>query len=164
MSSDRVIVDTIKMAQDLLRQNLPPTRHLTDAATVMRFRELIRSQAHAGRTLSCRVSASNNHGSTSATSAPVPPVLPVNLILPVISGLDQPEVGQELSCSQGTWIGAVDHYKQWQRGTTNIAGATASTYTPVAADVAQTLRCMVTGTNPGGSLPVYSNTTQAVIP
>jgi len=45
MSSDRVIVDTIKMAQDLLRQNLPPTRQLTDAATVMRFRELIRSQA-----------------------------------------------------------------------------------------------------------------------
>jgi hypothetical protein len=45
MSSDRVIVDTIKMAEDLLRQNLPPTRHLTDAATVMRFRELIRSQA-----------------------------------------------------------------------------------------------------------------------
>ena len=33
------------MAQDLLRQNLPPTRLLTDAATVMRFRELIRSQA-----------------------------------------------------------------------------------------------------------------------
>ena len=39
-----MIVDTIKMAQDLLRQNLPPTRNLTDAA-VMRFRELIRSQA-----------------------------------------------------------------------------------------------------------------------
>jgi hypothetical protein len=33
------------MAQDLLRQNLPPTRNLTDAATVMRFRELVRSQA-----------------------------------------------------------------------------------------------------------------------
>ena len=45
MSSDRVIVDAIKMAHDLLRQNLPPTRLLTDAATVMRFRELIRSQA-----------------------------------------------------------------------------------------------------------------------
>ena len=42
---DRVIVDTIKIAQDLLRQNLPPTRNLTDAATVMRFRELVRSQA-----------------------------------------------------------------------------------------------------------------------
>ena len=33
------------MAQDLLRQNLPPTHNLTDAATVMRFRELVRSQA-----------------------------------------------------------------------------------------------------------------------
>ena len=37
--------ETIKIAQDLLRQNLPPTRNLTDAATVMRFRELVRSQA-----------------------------------------------------------------------------------------------------------------------
>jgi len=45
MSSDRVIVDTIKVAQDLLRQNLPPTHNLTDATTVMRFRELVRSQA-----------------------------------------------------------------------------------------------------------------------
>jgi uncharacterized protein (DUF1778 family) len=45
MSSDRVIVDTIKMAQDLLRQNLPPMHNLTDAATVLRLRELIRSQA-----------------------------------------------------------------------------------------------------------------------
>ena len=45
MSSDRVIVDAIKVAQDLLRQNLPPTRNLSDAATVMRFRELVRSQA-----------------------------------------------------------------------------------------------------------------------
>jgi hypothetical protein len=45
MSSDRVIVDAIKVAQDLLRQNLPPTHSLTDAATVMRFRELVHSQA-----------------------------------------------------------------------------------------------------------------------
>ena len=45
MSSDRVIIDAIKMAQDLLSQNLAPTRNLTDAATVMRLRELIRSQA-----------------------------------------------------------------------------------------------------------------------
>ena len=45
MSSDRTIVDAIKVTQDLLRQNLPPTHNLTDAATVMRFRELVRSQA-----------------------------------------------------------------------------------------------------------------------
>jgi hypothetical protein len=45
MSSDRVITDAIKVAQDLLRQNLPPTHNLTDAAAVLRFRELVRSQA-----------------------------------------------------------------------------------------------------------------------
>jgi hypothetical protein len=45
MGSDRIIVDAIKVAQDLLSQNLPPAHNLTDAATVMRFRELIRSQA-----------------------------------------------------------------------------------------------------------------------
>src|SRR5262245_1282794 len=45
MSSDRIIVDAIKVAQNLLRQNLPPTHTLTDAAAVLRFRELVRSQA-----------------------------------------------------------------------------------------------------------------------
>ena len=45
MSSDRIIADGIKVAQDLLRQNLPATHNLTDAAVVFRFRELVRSQA-----------------------------------------------------------------------------------------------------------------------
>ena len=45
MSSDRIIVEAIKVAQDLLSQNLPPAHNLTDAATVMRFRDLIRSRA-----------------------------------------------------------------------------------------------------------------------
>jgi hypothetical protein len=37
MSSDRLIVEAIKVAQELLRQNLPPTHNLTDAATVLRL-------------------------------------------------------------------------------------------------------------------------------
>ena len=45
MSSDRIIVDAIKVAQDLLAQNLPAAQNLSDAAAVMRFRELVRSQA-----------------------------------------------------------------------------------------------------------------------
>jgi hypothetical protein len=45
MSSERIIVDAIKVAQDLLSQNLPATQNLSDAAAVMRFRELVRSQA-----------------------------------------------------------------------------------------------------------------------
>ncbi len=42
---DNVIIDAITVAQNLLWQNLPPAHNLTDAATVMRFRELVRSQA-----------------------------------------------------------------------------------------------------------------------
>jgi hypothetical protein len=45
MSSARVIVDAIKMAQRLLWQNLPPTYSMPDATTVMRFRDLVRSPA-----------------------------------------------------------------------------------------------------------------------
>ena len=45
MSSDRIIVDAIKVAQALLLQNLSPTHNSTDAATVMRFHELVRSPA-----------------------------------------------------------------------------------------------------------------------
>jgi hypothetical protein len=45
MSYDRAIVDAIKVAQNLLWQNLPPTHNLSDAATVLRFRELLCSPA-----------------------------------------------------------------------------------------------------------------------
>jgi hypothetical protein len=45
MSSDRVIIDALKMAQRLLWQNLAPTHNLPDATTVMRFRDLVRSPA-----------------------------------------------------------------------------------------------------------------------
>src|SRR5258707_13193523 len=45
MSSDRVIIDAIKMAQRLLWQNLAPTHNLPDATTVMRVRDLVRSPA-----------------------------------------------------------------------------------------------------------------------
>src|SRR5262249_10988633 len=41
MSSDRVIVEALKVAQVLLCQNLPPKHNLTDAATVLRLLEVI---------------------------------------------------------------------------------------------------------------------------
>jgi hypothetical protein len=45
MSSERTIVDAIKVAQYLLWQNLPSIHNLSDAATVLRFRELVQSPA-----------------------------------------------------------------------------------------------------------------------
>ena len=46
MSSDRVIVQALKLAHNLMLvcQNVPPT-HLTDAATVLRLREVAHSPA-----------------------------------------------------------------------------------------------------------------------
>jgi hypothetical protein len=44
MSSERIIVEAIKVAQELLCQNLPAVQKLSDAALVMRLRELVRSQ------------------------------------------------------------------------------------------------------------------------
>ena len=43
MSSDRTIVDAIKVAQTFLSQNLPPAYNLPDSATVTRVRELVHS-------------------------------------------------------------------------------------------------------------------------
>ena len=45
MSSGRVVIDAVKMAQRLLWQNLAPTHNLPDATTVTRFRDLVRSPA-----------------------------------------------------------------------------------------------------------------------
>ena len=45
MSSDRAIIDAVNVAQNLLRQNLPLRHNLTDAAIVLRFRELVGSPA-----------------------------------------------------------------------------------------------------------------------
>jgi hypothetical protein len=41
MSSDRIIVEALKVAQVLLSQKLPPKHNLTDATTVLRLREVI---------------------------------------------------------------------------------------------------------------------------
>ena len=42
MSSDRVIIQALKLAHNLVCQNLPPA-HRTDAATVLRLREVAHS-------------------------------------------------------------------------------------------------------------------------
>jgi hypothetical protein len=75
---------------------------------------------------------------------------PVNAVLPVIFGSAQ--VGQTLSCSQGTWSGSTpqSYSYQWQADGTSIGGATSSTYVVQAADQGHTLTCEVTATNSAG--------------
>jgi len=87
---------------------------------------------------------------------------PVNTVAPVVSGTAT--FGQTLSTTNGTWTGSPPptYTYQWQRGVSNIGGATSSTYTLVSADVGNTIRCVVTATNALGSSSANSNSTATV--
>ena len=107
------------------------------------------------------VTATNSGGSTLSTTsnatARITYPKPVLTARPVISGT--PRVGQTLTVNAGSWDNLPTSYAYaWQRcsdGTlsscVDIAGATSSTYQPVAADVSRYLRVSVTAINSGGS-------------
>lgn len=87
---------------------------------------------------------------------------PASLTVPTISGTAR--VGQTLTATAGTWSGVPTptYTYQWQRGTTNVAGGTNATYTAIAGDAGQTLRCVVTATNSHGSATANSAATALV--
>jgi hypothetical protein len=70
--------------------------------------------------------------------------------------------GQVVTCSAGTWNGAITVAYQWTLDGSPIIGQTASTYTPVVGDKTHSLGCTVTATNPAGSTPVSSSNTLGV--
>jgi surface protein len=87
-----------------------------------------------------------------------PPPAPVNSTPPVISGTTT--LGSVLTTTNGTWTNSPTSYAyQWKRGATNI-GTNANTYTLVNADAGQSITCVVTATNAGGSTPATSNAVQ----
>ena len=85
--------------------------------------------------------------------APAAPA-PVNTALPVVSGAHT--VGTTLTSANGTWTGSPAFTYKWERDGQIIAGATASTYTLVAADVDAMIRILVTGTNASGQATAMS--------
>lgn len=120
-----------------------------------------------GAEITLTVTATNSAGSASETSVPVGPVeaalsAPVNSAVPTISGT--PTVGQSLTSTTGTWTGnpSPTYSRQWLRGSTAISGATAASYTLVAADVGQAISVRVTATNSQGSAQATSAATDAV--
>jgi hypothetical protein len=71
---------------------------------------------------------------------------PINTTAPTITGSGI--LGSVHTAGTGTWTQSPTSYAfQWQRNGVNIAGATTSTYTPVAADVGTNLTVQVTATN-----------------
>lgn len=111
--------------------------------------------ADTGRAITCAVTATNGGGtSTPAVSNAVTPVAapavqaPVNTGAPAIQGTTA--VGQQLTCTQGSWSNAPTSYSySWRRDGSEIA--TGAQYTLVAADAQRSITCVVTAANAGGS-------------
>jgi len=83
------------------------------------------------------------------------PVLPVNLVLPSISG--NTTFGATLTVSNGTWTGPPDTYTyQWERDGSEIVGETDQTYEVVDADEGNDITCVVTATNIVGAVEAES--------
>jgi hypothetical protein len=108
----------------------------------------------AGATLTVSVTGTKTGYSpatkTSATTAAVTNGAVITGATPTITGTAT--VGQKLTAVPGTWTPSpVTLAYQWQRNGTAISGATASTYTLVAADAGAAITVAVTGTKSGYS-------------
>jgi hypothetical protein len=134
--------------------------------------------ADVGDTIRVTVTASNEGGPTPATSVatakvteapppPPPPSPPVNTALPEISGATTES--QTVTATEGAWTNSPTSYAyQWEicdaagESCSDVAGASATSYTLVAGDVGHTMRVTVTATNEGGSTPATSAHTATV--
>lgn len=96
------------------------------------------------------VTATNSGGSAESgfflTVRSSPPAV---LTAPALSGTGR--IGVAVTVLPGTWSGVPALAFQWLAGGVAIAGATGTTYTPVAADDRKELVCRVTATNSGGT-------------
>jgi len=116
------------------------------------------TSADQGHAIDCVVTAANGVGTASATSNAlvVPVAKPANTSAPALTGT--PAVGQQLSCSTGTWNNSPTGYAYaWSRGGAAINGQSTSSYTVQAADQGLAVRCEVTATNAAGSTSAASN-------
>jgi hypothetical protein len=128
-----------------------------------------------GSRLRVQVTASNGSGSGVAVSRPTGDVqatgsAPKSTAPPTISGT--PQEGSTLTVNPGSWSGspAPKLSSQWQRcvgtggGCANVTGATSTTYVLTSADVAHTLRVIVTASNASGSSSATTAETDLIAP
>jgi len=88
--------------------------------------------------------------------------MPVNSVLPAITGTKQ--VGQTLTCSNGTWSNSPTLSFQWLRDGVPISGATASTRLLAGADQGALMSCSVIARKNGAQAVATSAQTTAIAP
>ena len=126
-----------------------------------------------GHTLRVRMDATNTTGTGTSTTDPTAAVAaapPVATSAPAVTG--NAVAGATLTMSRGGWSATADtaYAYSWQRcaadgtGCAAIAGATTTTYKLAAADVDQTLKAVVTATNPDAAVPSSSAASAKVKP
>jgi hypothetical protein len=127
--------------------------------------------ADIGSTLRVLVTATNSLGSATKESNPTPLVAstrPENTSLPaIVENLSLEGTVTSYSATTGLWTGSptITFRYQWRRCDTgganckDIAGATASTYTPASIDIGSRLRVAVTATNSFGTTTAVSEPT-----
>jgi P2-related tail formation protein len=129
--------------------------------------------ADAGHTLRAEVTATDQDGTGNAVSntSGVIGESPENVQAPALSN-EEPVKGEQLSVSSGTWSGTPESFiytYQWLRcdaageHCVEISGASFSSYTPVAADVAHTLIARVIASNTAGMTSALSEKSEAVL-
>ncbi|QWT24834.1 hypothetical protein KPL76_05590 [Subtercola sp. PAMC28395] len=103
--------------------------------------------ADAAKVITVSVTGSKaGYGTVTTTSAATSAILSALTATPVPTIAGTPAVGKVLTATAGTWSPApVTLAYQWSRAGVVIPGATAATYTPVAADLGKTLTVSVTG-------------------
>jgi large repetitive protein len=136
----------------------------TNVGTNSNSYALTAADAHANMTVV--VTANDGNGGTpSATSAitAIANAIPVNTVLPVISGTAA--VGNNLSASTGTWTdndGDTPTYSyQWKRGGTNV-GTNSNSYALTAADAHVNMTVVVTANDGNGGTPSATSAITAI--
>ena len=127
-----------------------------------------------GQTIRAEVTATNSAAAVAQNSEStkiVSAIAPLSRATPQITGTNM--VGQTLALTAGTWDGSLPltFTYSWRRcnppgdlaSCVQIPGATTATYIPVVADIGQTIRVWITGTNPAGSDTAVTNHTFPVV-
>jgi hypothetical protein len=131
--------------------------------------------ADVGHTLRVLVVATGEGGSGEASSAPSAVIVaegsaaPINTALPSIAGLDVE--GETLTTGDGSWENSPSSFQYaWElcnllgSSCSRISGASSQSYRLTAADVAHTVRVIVTASNASGSTAAGAPVTSEVLP